>query len=305
MGGPDHAEPQPGHPAPRPAARPRHLSPTRCREQAPPPPPSTGGTHVVQLLRTYPNLRRGRDYEFARGGERSVARGYTKAVQRARHLVYVEDQYLWGDHVGSVFTEALRAHPDLHVIAVVPMHPDVEGFNRTAQLVGRRRAMLDMARIAPDRVAIYGIENHAGTPIYVHAKTCIVDDTWATIGSDNFNRRSWTHDSELSAVVLDTAGEFARRLRLTLAAEHLDRAPEDSMDDCVDAGRDVRAYAECAAALDGWHAGGRVGPRPPGRLRRLQPPELGPVTRALALAPYLFLHDPDGRPKPLRKRDEF
>ena len=139
-----------------------------------------------------------------------MARGYTKAVERARHLVYVEDQYLWGDHVGNVFTEALRAHPDLHVIAVVPMHPDVEGFSRTAQLLGRRRAMLDMARIAPDRVAIYGIENHAGTPIYVHAKTCMVDDTWATIGSDNFNRRSWTHDSELSAVVVDTAGDYAR-----------------------------------------------------------------------------------------------
>jgi len=37
----------------------------------------------------------------------------------------------------------------------------------------------------------------------VHAKACVVDDTWATIGSDNFNRRSWTHDSELSAVVVE------------------------------------------------------------------------------------------------------
>ncbi len=92
---------------------------------------------------------------------------------------------------------------------MVPLFPDVEGFNRTAQLVGRRRAMLDMARAAPDRVAVYGIENHAGIPLYVHAKTCVVDDTWATIGSDNFNRRSWTHDSELSVVVLDPADDYA------------------------------------------------------------------------------------------------
>jgi phosphatidylserine/phosphatidylglycerophosphate/cardiolipin synthase-like enzyme len=268
------------------------------------PPPPAAGPHVVQLLRTYPNLRRGRDYAFARGGERSVARGYTKAVRRARHLVYVEDQYLWGDHVGSVFTEALRAHAELHVIAVVPLFPDVEGFNRTAQLVGRRRAMLDMARAAPDRVAVYGIENHAGTPIYVHAKTCIIDDTWATIGSDNFNRRSWTHDSELSAVVLDPEGSYARDLRLALAAEHLDRDP-DEVDDCVDAAGMFAAYAGCADELDRWHAGGRVGSRPPGRLRRLQPPEIGPLTRRLALGHYLLVHDPDGRPKPLRKRDEF
>jgi phosphatidylserine/phosphatidylglycerophosphate/cardiolipin synthase-like enzyme len=281
-------------------------TPDPLPEQAPPPPPADGGSHVVQLLRTYPDLRRGRDYAFARGGERSVARGYTKVVERARHLVYVEDQYFWGDHVGSVFTEALRAHPELHVIAVVPMHPDVEGFSRTAQLLGRRRAMLEMTRAAPDRVAVYGIENHAGTPIYVHAKTCVVDDTWATIGSDNFNRRSWTHDSELSAVVVDRAGDYARSLRLTLAGEHLDRSdPADDLADCVDAAGMFAAYAGCAAALDGWHAGGRVGPRPPGRLRRLEPPELGPLTRALALAPYLWLHDPDGRPKPLRKRDGF
>jgi phosphatidylserine/phosphatidylglycerophosphate/cardiolipin synthase-like enzyme len=283
-------------------------SPDPLPEQAPPPPPVDGGGHVVQLLRTYPNLRRGRDYAFARGGERSVARGYTKAVERARHLIYVEDQYLWGDHVGSVFTRALREHPDLHVIAVVPLVPDVEGFNRTAQLVGRRRAMLDMARAAPDRVAVYGIENHAGTPVYVHAKTCVVDDTWTTIGSDNFNRRSWTHDSELSAVVLDPAGDYARGLRLTLAAEHLDRDPGDdfhALDDCIDAEGMFAAYAACADALDGWHAGGRVGTRPPGRLRRLQPPELGRLTRAAALGHYLLVHDPDGRPKPLRKRDEF
>jgi phosphatidylserine/phosphatidylglycerophosphate/cardiolipin synthase-like enzyme len=280
-------------------------TPDPLPEQQPPPPPVEGGTHAVQLLRTYPNLRRGRDYAFARGGERSVARGYTKAVERARHLVYVEDQYLWGDHVGNVFTEALKAHPDLRVVAVVPMHPDVEGFSRTAQLVGRRRAMLDMSRIAPDRVAIYGIENHAGTPIYVHAKTCLVDDTWATIGSDNFNRRSWTHDSELSAVVVDSAGEYARTLRLTLAAEHLDRGPDADMSDCEDPAGMYAAYAACAAALDAWHAGGQVGARPPGRLRRLDPPEIGPVKRALALPFYLMAHDPDGRPKPLRKRDEF
>ena len=84
-----------------------------------------------------------------------------------------------------------------------------------------------MSDAAPDRVAIYGIENHQATPVYVHAKVCMIDDTWATIGSDNFNRRSWTHDSELSAVVVDPSADdhspYVRRLRLTLAAEHLDR----------------------------------------------------------------------------------
>ena len=291
------------------------MTPDPLPEQAPPPPSPEGATQTVQLLRTYPNLRRGRDYPFARGGERSVARGYSKAIARARHLVYIEDQYLWGQHVGDAFTDALRRHPDLHVIAVVPMFTDQEGFTaRTPQLLGRARAMRQMAEVAPDRVAIFGIENHESTPVYVHAKVCVMDDWWTTIGSDNFNRRSWTHDSELSAVVVDPSGDdhspFARRLRLTLAAEHLDRVVDDDsllevMDDCVDPAGMFTAYDETARRLDAWHDGGRKGERPPGRLRRLKPPELSRLTRAAATVPYLVLHDPDGRPKPLRRKDGF
>jgi len=261
-------------------------------------------------LRTYPDLRRGRDYPFARGGERSVARGYTKALSRARRLVYIEDQYLWGHHVGNVFTEALRDNPDLHVIAVVPLHPDLDGASRVPQLVGRRRAMQEMLRAAPGRVAVYGIENHEGTPVYVHAKACIIDDTWATVGSDNFNRRSWTHDSELSAVVVDRDGEYARRLRLTLAAEHLDRTPGpgallEELADCVEPPGMFAAFEESATRLDEWYAAGQPGERPPGRLRRLHPPELGRFKVALASPMYLWVHDPDGRPRALRRRDRF
>ncbi|CAN5404034.1 phospholipase D-like domain-containing protein [soil metagenome] len=296
------------------------LSPDPLPEQAPPPPPVEGGTHVVQLLRTYTNLRRGRDYEFARGGERSVARGYSKALARARRLVYVEDQYLWGSQVGNVFTEAVKENPELHVIAVVPLFPDLDGVARLPQLVGRRKSMLEMIEAAPDRVAVYGIENHAGTPVYVHAKACVIDDVWATVGSDNFNRRSWTHDSELSAVVVDRApadgpgqASYARRLRLALAAEHLDRPFDPEVDetdaaallevmaDCVDPVAQFGAFADAARTLDAWHDGGRQGARPAGRLRRLSPPELGRFARAFALPQYLLMHDPDGRPRPLRK----
>jgi phosphatidylserine/phosphatidylglycerophosphate/cardiolipin synthase-like enzyme len=195
---------------------------------------------------------------------------------------------------------------------VVPLYPDLEGaFSRTPELLGRRRAMLEMMRAAPGRVAVYGLENRVGTPVYVHAKACIIDDTWATIGSDNFNRRSWTHDSELSAVVIDRDATYARRLRLTLAAEHLDRPvdptdPEPAvMEDCVDAAGMFAAYERCAAGLDEWYDSGRSGPKPPGRLRRMQPPKLGALARALALPAYLNLHDPDGRPRSLRREDRF
>ena len=260
------------------------LSPDPLPAQWPPPPPA--GDLPVQLLRTYPNLRHGRDYPFARGGERSVARGCTKAVGRAERIIYLEDQYFWGTMVGSRFADALRAHPELRVVVVIPYHPDVEGRSRTAELLGRARSLEPLMAVAPDRVAAYGIENHAGTPVYVHAKVCVVDDLWTTVGSDNFNRRSWTHDSELSAVVLDH--DYGLDLRLTLAAEHLDRLDDvaagdlrEVMADCLDPRGMFDAYAASAERLERWHAGGRVGERPPGRLRPLPVPQLSPATRPL------------------------
>ncbi|GAB7007120.1 phospholipase D-like domain-containing protein [Nocardioides sp. AN3] len=283
-------------------------SPDRLPEQTPPPPPA--GEHIVQLLRTYPDLGVGRGYPFAPGGERSVARGYAKAVRRAERLVYVEDQYFWGHDVGRVFEEQLRAQPELRLIIVIPVVPDLDGLNRVPQLLGRHRAIDQLVRAAPDRVAAYGLENHAGVPVYVHAKVCLVDDIWASTGSDNFSRRSWTHDSELTAVVLDE--DYARDLRLTLAAEHLDRLDEvadrglaATMSDCLDPAGMFDAYADRADELDAWHASGRRGARPPGRLRRLPLPPLSAAQHRWAALPLDVLHDPDGRPPALRRADRY
>jgi len=279
--------------------------PESLPEQWPPPPPA--GEQVVQLLRTYPDLRFGRDYPFAPGGERSVAHGYAKAIGRAQRLIYVEDQYFWGHDVGRVFAARLSAEPGLRLVVVIPMVPDVDGPNRTAQILGRERSLRALLERYPDRVAVYGLENHAGTPVYVHAKVCVIDDIWASTGSDNFSRRSWTHDSELTAVVLDE--EYARDLRLTLAAEHLDRLDAvaehglaETMTDCLDAAAMFEAYATHAAALDAWHDAGCTGERPPGRLRRLAVPRVGTAQRGWAAALLDTIHDPDGRRRQLTWR---
>jgi phosphatidylserine/phosphatidylglycerophosphate/cardiolipin synthase-like enzyme len=271
-------------------------------EQLPDPPRC--GTQAVQLLRTYPYRRRG--YPFAPQGERSVARGYRKVLAQARHLIYLEDQYLWSAQVARPFAEALAAEPDLHLIAVVPHFPDQDGrMNAAAHAVGRGQALAALRAAGGDRVAVYGVENHAGTPVYVHAKVCIVDDAWASVGSDNLNLRSWTHDSELSAAIIDEAGPgMPKDLRLMLAREHLDRADGDDADLRAPAGA-FAAFAQAARALDGWHDGGRVGPRPPGRLRCYRLPSVTGWTRARATALYRTLYDPDGRPASLRRREAF
>jgi phosphatidylserine/phosphatidylglycerophosphate/cardiolipin synthase-like enzyme len=262
-------------------------------EQPPDPPPC--GPHAVQVLRTYPDAHF--EYDFAPHGERSVARGYSKAVKRARRLIYVEDQYLWSKRVAQLFAHALADNPDLHLVAVVPRHPDVDGrLALPPNKIGRRQAIDACKEADPERVHVFDIENHEGTPVYVHAKVCVVDDVWASVGSDNFNRRSWTHDSELSCAVLDDSGEFARDLRLRLMREHTDRAEDGSEDGgLVDPDTAVQEMVASARVLDEWHAGGRRGPRPPGRLRSHEPERLGLLTRLWAEPLYRAVYDPDGR----------
>lgn len=284
-----------------------------------PPPPAPQGTHTVQVLRTYPMRRPA--YPFAPRGERSIALGYTKALSNARSLIYVEDQYFWSKPVAQVFADALAANPRLRLIVVGPRFPDQDGrLSEPPNYVGRVEALELVRAAGGDRCAFYGLENHEGTPVYVHAKVCVVDDVWATTGSDNFNLRSWTHDSEACCAVLDETadtrpphnlagpGDYARRyardLRLRMAREHLD-LDADSVDALCDPRVAFESFARCADALDAWYAKGRIGPRPAGRLRRYHPAALSRRTRVWAPFVYRHVYDPDGRPPELRRSGGF
>jgi len=279
-----------------------------------PPDPTPNGTVAIQVLRTYPPRRP--VYPFAPEGERSIARAYEKAVRRARRLIYIEDQFLWSSEVVRPFVDALKASPHLQLIAVVPRFFDQSGAARWPSQVGRERAVQALIDAGGDRVSIFDIENPQGIPVYVHAKVCVVDDVWAAVGSDNFNRRSWSHDSELSCGVLDQALDprepldpgglgdrartYARDLRLYLWREHLERAGGDDRD-LIEPGQAVARFRETANALDQWHRDGHRGERPPGRVRSHARVQVSRPTRLWAEPVYERGYDPDGRPAPLRK----
>lgn len=296
------------------AGEPRHPGPL-------PPPatdPAAQGTHAVQVLRTYPAKRP--PYPFAPEGERSIARAYLKAFRRARRLVYLEDQYLWSAHVAHALADALVRHPELHVVAVVPRYPDRGGrATGAANRIGREYATEILHRAGGERVAIYDVENAGGTPIYVHAKVCVIDDVLLVVGSDNLNRRSWTHDSEISCSVIDadldersptdpgglgdSARKLARTTRLRLWREHLERFENDDHD-LVDPATGFAALAASARRLDAWHEQ-RRGVRPPGHLRRHNPDRVAKWARLPALTLYRTVLDPDGRPRALKRNDSF
>jgi phosphatidylserine/phosphatidylglycerophosphate/cardiolipin synthase-like enzyme len=270
-------------------------------EQLPDPPAC--GPLAVQLLRTYPHRHEG--YPFAPLGERSVARGYSKAVARARKMIYVEDQYLWSPLVAACFADALRDNPELCMIAIVPRYPDQSGLvSRVPQLFGRSRALRMLEEAGGDRVTVYSPENDAGVPVYVHAKVCVIDDEWATVGSDNVSLRSWTHDSELTCAVLDPSDTYARELRLRLAREHLGLTVSQAAE-LADPGVAFKAFADSAARLAAWYASGQKGAQPTGRLLPYLAPELSWWTRQWSGLLYRTVFDPDGRPRALRRAHAF
>jgi phosphatidylserine/phosphatidylglycerophosphate/cardiolipin synthase-like enzyme len=295
----------------RAAHMPRHPQP--LPDQLDPPPDA--GPHTVQILRTYGTKRPA--YPFAPGGERTTALAYARAFEHARSIVYVEDQYLWSELVAGTLADALRREPTLRAIVVVPRFPDADGrLTGPPNRLGQIRAMEVLAAAGGDRVAVYDLENTAGTAIYVHAKLCVIDDLWMTCGSDNFNRRSWTHDSEITCAVLDgtrdereprdlprdglEARRLPRDLRLQLWAEHLGLPPDDPR--LLDPVTGFDLWRQTAGKLDRWHANGRRGPRPPGQARAHRPDPVGRRAQLWATPLYRLVFDPDGRPIRERRR---
>ena len=147
----------------------------------------------------------------------------------------------------------------------------------------------------------------------------MIDDVWMAVGSDNLNRRSWTHDSELSCAVVDSrqdlraprdpaglgdgARMLARDTRIRLAAEHLGRAADD-VADLVDPMSWFEALRKGAHAVDTWRGLGS-GPRPAGHLREHKRERVRGTHRWGRGLAHRVLLDPDGRPRRLRRQGAF
>ncbi len=282
------------------------------------PDPIAQGEHAVQVLRTYPS-RRPR-YPFAPDGERSVARAFVKAIGRARCLIYIEDQYFWSRQIAKNLAAAMRCHPTLQLIVVVPRFPDKDGrLSGPPSRRAQERAMAIVRAAGGDRVQFYDIENEQGVPIYVHAKVCVIDDVWATVGSDNLNRRSWTHDSELSCAVIDGeldsrqpldpgglgdgSRRFARNLRLTLWAEHLGIPMSDA--GLLDIANSGALWERAARDLERFNAEGNHGRRPASRVRSHVIEPASSWRQGWANLAYRLVFDPDGRPLKMRIMNRY
>ena len=200
----------------------------RCRWQeiaeerlARPERPDPAGDVELQVVRTVPE----KTYRFLPEGDFRILESYVRALRSAESLVYIENQFLWSAEIAEILGSKLRDPPsdDFRIVCLLPANPN-NGADTTRGQLGR----LIEADDGTGRLLAATIHSHSGTEshsLYVHAKVAIVDDRWLTVGSANLNEHSLFNDTEMNVVTTDP--ELARRTRLELWSEHLEREEVD------------------------------------------------------------------------------
>ena len=318
LGGSDPARsPQPVAPA---ASRTVATEPDRP-SPLPPPAPIRRPPAVTPCRSFVPMRPSGPAFPFAPDGERSIARAYLKAFGRARRLVYLEDQYLWSRAAADVLAERLREEPELRLVAVVPRYPDRDGrLSGPPYRIGQQQALRAAARRrGTSRRRLRHRVAHRMADLRprqgVHHRRCLDDGRQR-------QPQPAVVDQRLGALVRGdrrsarrTRAQRPGRLRRrrpssrprdpSAAVVRAPRSDADDHADVVDGVRGIDVLRRAAGELDDWHAGGRRGPRPSGRLRSHRPTPLRSWTAWWAEGLHRTLVDPDGRPRHLRRTGGF
>jgi phosphatidylserine/phosphatidylglycerophosphate/cardiolipin synthase-like enzyme len=194
-------------------------------------------------------LRPVQPYSFAPRGRQSGRAQLLYAISGARKFIYFEDQYMVSQEIAEAIRDVVRNF-GVKVLGVIP-HQEISGdFDYPVEygvhlgglLADEGRDVIARTRLSRVIRVIYGNDadprkiTFLFSPLqtqpgfqgskyqYVHSKVFIIDDAFCTIGSMNFNRRSTTHDSELSLGFYEPNpenGSIAKRLRLRLWQRHL------------------------------------------------------------------------------------
>jgi phosphatidylserine/phosphatidylglycerophosphate/cardiolipin synthase-like enzyme len=238
-------------------------------------------------------------------GATEILAAYVDAIGRARSLIYLENQYFSARPIRLALSAALERCPELEVVLVVNQNPDI-----TAYRAWQNRRMDEGGLLSHPRVGVFSLWAAAPsatgngrldvTQLFIHSKTAVVDDAWATLGTANLDGVSldsygddfsgWagrtlfrgTRNFDLNLVLLDGArGEaatgMAAALRQGLWRRHLGDAAigmaERPRDGWLPAWR-AAAEANARSLARGQVPAGHVlpytpAPRPRAQLRAL------------------------------------
>jgi cardiolipin synthase len=114
---------------------------------------------------------------------------YLMAIAAARKSIRISHAYFVPDDLAIDMLLDAR-HRGVHVEVIIPAKND-SAFGRAA------------SRSRWDRLLAAGVEFHAYEPAMYHAKVMIVDDVFMTIGSVNFDNRSFGINDEVGVNVVD------------------------------------------------------------------------------------------------------
>lgn len=164
--------------------------------------PSVGNNVMAQVVGTF-------NSPDARVQERSGKEAYLKVISNARNYIYLEDQYMVNLDVANALNKKLKQELFKVLVLVVqdarettdiltPFRRRNDFFKAMTQGLSAEQLKKCSFFMLNQAVAL-GRQRHPG----LHAKTLIVDDEIAIIGSMNINQRSFTLDSETSLLFFD------------------------------------------------------------------------------------------------------
>jgi len=159
------------------------------------PAPSGERRHVVQIVASGP------DHDYL-----AIQRTYFTLMTRATERLWVTTPYFVPDEATSaaLVTAALRG---VDVRLIIP----VRGDSRLIDLAARS--------YMPELIAA-GVRVYEYQPRFIHAKTMVVDDDIAIVGSANLDNRSFLLNFEVTALIYDrgVAAQLATAFETDLAS---------------------------------------------------------------------------------------
>jgi len=113
------------------------------------------------------------------------------AIDAAQHRVLLTTAYLVPTRrLLRALTQAARRGVEVHLLL-----PGISDF----------WAPLAAGRSHYGRLLRAGVHLHERHDTLLHAKTCVIDGVWTSVGSSNLDWRSFLHNAEANVIVLDEA----------------------------------------------------------------------------------------------------
>jgi phosphatidylserine/phosphatidylglycerophosphate/cardiolipin synthase-like enzyme len=167
---------------------------------------------------------------YSSEGSNSIQSWYDAMFRKAKHSIYIEDQFLFQDKaITRILVNRLREEKNLKMITVGPMEPNLPGLifsvlsKESINDINNNLAALRKA--GEGRVKTYSLISQHNRlkqrrkQIYVHSKLLIVDDKWITVGSANTDRDGFKDSTEFDLGIV--SANVAQELRVKLWREHL------------------------------------------------------------------------------------